>query len=135
MNSNHEKLRVRICGIYRIWSRETGKSYIGQSQDISKRWAEHMSRGIVSAQPQHWCFEILEQCDRTKLSSREKHWISQFDSIHPNGYNKNNAPKVAMIDELLSMMQDKSEISSVKKMHLKNVWESSRLCKDSERAP
>lgn len=32
---------LKITGIYRIYCVITGKSYIGQSKDIEKRWQEH----------------------------------------------------------------------------------------------
>ena len=31
----------KICGIYKITNLINGKVYIGQSQDIYERWAEH----------------------------------------------------------------------------------------------
>lgn len=35
-------------------------------------------------------FEIIEECDKSMLSEREKYWIQFYDSMVPNGYNLTN---------------------------------------------
>ena len=32
-------------------------------------------------------FEIIEECDKSILSEREKYWIKFYNSVAPNGYN------------------------------------------------
>ena len=86
-------------GIYAIRNKANGKMYIGQSQDIQKRWRSHkyhLSRG--SAQNRHlqyaWNhygeasfeFLVIETCSVDVLDEREIYWIAHFDSVK-NGYN------------------------------------------------
>lgn len=35
----------------------------------------------------NFSFEIIEECEKDKLSDREKYWINYYNSISPNGYN------------------------------------------------
>lgn len=131
----------KICGIYRISHKETGMTYVGQSIDILKRWEEHFSRGLASAQPLSFRFEILEQCSSKKLKEREQYWIERYNCLRPNGYNRNSAPKIKLIDQTVSMMEESNysaeDIRQIKKAHLKNIWEKTRresasTCKDSD---
>jgi group I intron endonuclease len=62
------------CGIYKITCNETGKCYIGQSQNIEKRWKSHRKR----FPPSHFTYEILMPCDVEWLSFFEKACISGY---------------------------------------------------------
>lgn len=90
------------CGIYRFIF-PSGKSYVGQSVNIKRRFREHKrcctnsknkasqvntkfynaarKYGFDSMQ-----FEILEVCDRSLLSEKERSWIKILNSVD-NGYN------------------------------------------------
>ena len=35
----------------------------------------------------NFSFEIIEKCEKDKLSDREKYWITYYNSTSPNGYN------------------------------------------------
>lgn len=57
---------MKICGVYKITNKETGKFYIGSSVDIRQRWYAHKSklrRGVHSNQH----LQILEQIWRGLL--------------------------------------------------------------------
>lgn len=91
---------IKICGIYRITNLLDGRSYIGQSVDIGNRWAEHIksSLGIGSIAHQkihdaiaekgieNFTFEVIEECDKSELSAKEKLWIKTYQS-DSYGYN------------------------------------------------
>lgn len=81
-----------ISGIYKITSKATGKSYIGQSTNIKNRWTDHIKSALeissiaknqlYSAMKQdgidNFTFEIIEQCPKEELNQREKYYISFF---------------------------------------------------------
>ena len=86
--------------VYRILSRETGKSYVGQTiHEISWRWRGHVRSAIKCNSMMHIhcairkygedAFElsVLQVCStQEELDAAEKHWIGELDSIK-NGYN------------------------------------------------
>lgn len=86
-----------MIGIYKITNKITGKSYIGQSIDIKRRWREHINRiGCLSNQLyidfqkfgiENFDFSIIEECKREELNDREIYWINYYDTYN-NGYNK-----------------------------------------------
>lgn len=84
-----------MIGIYRIWNRYNGKSYIGQSIDIEKRIYAHYHKTNFSKDdwhkelkysPERFNWEILELCPQKNLNEREIYWIKQFNSLE-KGYN------------------------------------------------
>ena len=98
--------REIITGIYKITNKINGKCYIGQAQDIYKRWNDHRScafnknhsnhnavlyRAIRKYGLDNFKFEIIEECSLDKLNEREIYYIDYYNSfIHnknSNGYN------------------------------------------------
>ena len=83
-----------ITGIYKITSLVSSKVYIGQSVNISERIKQHVKCGLgIDASSTNklynlmqeegvfnFTFEILEQCDKTKLNERERFWIETYQS-------------------------------------------------------
>lgn len=83
---------MAICGIYKITEKSTGKSYIGQSVDIARRFYEHQTstldwHKLIQENPTNWDYSIIEQCEENELNAREKYWIEYYDSCK-NGFNK-----------------------------------------------
>jgi len=88
---------MKRCGIYLITHILTGRTYVGQSSDIARRWREHAtghvsSKGHLSAAiAKHgWpAFEtrVIEQCKRGALNEAERRWIAHLNTQHPHGYN------------------------------------------------
>lgn len=91
-----------MTGIYKITNILNGKVYIGQSQDINRRWKEHRYRAFQSNAQQYegylyrairkygidnFTFEILEECKIADLDEKEKYYIDLYDS-YKNGYNE-----------------------------------------------
>ena len=86
-----------MIGIYRIYHKDTGKTYVGQSRNIKKRANGHfyaqtgrlsyVERAIQKHGREAFGLEILELCSEDILSDRECHWIASLDCMAPNGYN------------------------------------------------
>jgi len=74
----------KICGIYKISDKITGKAYVGQSIDIYTRWVRH--RKIYPEDK--FNYEILMECDRIQLDFWEIAWITSEKTFVPNGYNR-----------------------------------------------
>ena len=80
------------CGIYKITNLENGMCYVGQAVNIADRWKQHIKRGIGAEAPtrnklypamlsigvENFSFEIIEECDRSKLNEREDYWQEFF---------------------------------------------------------
>ena len=87
-----------MIGIYKITNKETGKSYIGQSNDINRRFKEHQTVGEKSRIPvdiaiqkygkDSFLYEVIEECNIEELNQRETYWIQYFNTVN-NGYNCN----------------------------------------------
>lgn len=90
---------IKVCGIYKITNKINGKCYIGQSNDIHRRWKQelapnaklnpHLARAFEKYGIDNFEFEIIEECQREQLNEREQFYIEIYHSIDPNlGYNK-----------------------------------------------
>ncbi|AEC22271.1 putative endonuclease (plasmid) [Pusillimonas sp. T7-7] len=85
----------KICGIYLLVHRATGRSYVGQSSDIKTRWKSHRTRKhsthiSLAIQKYGWdAFDarVLEICARELLNERESFWVDAIDCISPKGFN------------------------------------------------
>lgn len=86
--------------IYKITNKVNGKVYIGQTiKDVEKRFQQHKNnynkpyfsqlvlyRAFAKYGIENFSFEKIEEVENEKLDSREKYWISYYDS-YQNGYN------------------------------------------------
>lgn len=87
-----------MIGIYKIENLNDGKIYIGQSNNIERRFYEHMTKGassripvdkiIQEEGPASFSYEIVEECALDDLNERETFWIKFYDA-NIYGYNKN----------------------------------------------
>lgn len=85
-----------MIGIYKITNKLNGKSYIGQSIDIKRRWREHKNNIGSDKNPlyldfkkygiENFSFEVLEECNVKELDSKEINYIQKFDTYN-TGYN------------------------------------------------
>lgn len=100
--------RKKICGVYRICDKVSGKSYIGKSVDVLERWTAHggiqnsdISRAFWE-RPTDFVFEVLETCKEEELAAREDFWIVLYADA-PHGVFNKQIPrgnrKKAAIDE------------------------------------
>lgn len=85
-----------MIGIYKITKKENGKSYIGQSNDIERRFSEYKIKidipievAIKKYGTDAFNFEIIEECPLDKLDEREKYWIAFYNTYKEFGYNCN----------------------------------------------
>ena len=95
-----------MIGIYKIENLNDGKIYIGQSNDIARRFYEHMTKGVSSRIPvdeiiqkegaASFSYEILEECSIEDLNEMEKKWIKFYRS-NEYGYNKNEGGLTVLI--------------------------------------
>lgn len=80
-------------GIYSLYWEEQDLIYIGQSQNIEKRFTEHLYK-LNSNTHHNWkvqeayhkygdpVFNILEECSLPSLNDREVYWTEEFNSLN-----------------------------------------------------
>lgn len=102
-NTNDLILRVlgkkSHTGIYKITNILNQKTYIGQAVNVGERWKEHIKSGLGIDTPnnklyqamlkdgvENFSFELLEDCERSKLNEQEIYWIDFYKS-QEFGYN------------------------------------------------
>lgn len=95
-----------MVGIYKITHKTSGMMYIGQSNDIQRRFTEHKTKGATSRIPldvliqrygeDAFSFEVLEECDITQLNERELFWEQYFQSQR-YGYNHQDCGETNVI--------------------------------------
>lgn len=124
-----------MVGIYKIENLINGKSYIGQSIDIERRFRAHRTRpfnendraynsyfyrSIRKYGLDNFSFNILEECSVDELNEKEKFYIEKYNSYR-NGYNQDeggtdaqhftklNKNKVLEIIEVLKSSYENSD--------------------------
>lgn len=82
-----------MIGIYKITNKNNGKVYIGQSNNIERRIAEHKRKRIQTIDDyinilgaENFDFEILEECFSNELDEKEQYYINLYKS-DKEGYN------------------------------------------------
>ncbi len=79
-------------GIYKITNIDSQKCYVGQAANLADRWKQHIKRGVGADAPtrnklypamrelgpENFTFEVIEECDRSLLDSREDYWQEYF---------------------------------------------------------
>lgn len=85
-----------MTGIYKITNKLNGMCYIGQSNNIERRYKEHFCWGehnelhidklICELGKDNFDFEIIEECKQEELDKKERYWIEYYNSFR-NGYN------------------------------------------------
>ena len=91
---------MKIIGIYKITNTVTGDCYIGSSNDVKRRWAQHKLPSSWKRFPNNpmyidmrkygvdkFAFEVLEEAEIEKLKEAEQKFI---ETLKPT-YNNRNA--------------------------------------------
>ena len=79
-------------GIYKITNLDNNMCYIGQAANLADRWKQHIKRGVGADTPtknklypamlsigvENFSFEVIEECSRDLLDSREDYWQEFF---------------------------------------------------------
>lgn len=97
-----------MIGIYKITNKTNNKAYVGQSNNIERRFKEHQTCGGRSRIPldlaiqkygiNNFTYEIIEECSIEELNERENYWITRLET-HITGYNCNTGGDQASIGE------------------------------------
>jgi group I intron endonuclease len=96
------KMPSHICGIYCITSLDTGKQYVGRSNDLKTRLRHHKYDSVKHPEYcpklyadirvygiERFKVELLEKCAEDNSGSRERYWLDMLGTEY-NGYNQNN---------------------------------------------
>jgi len=85
-----------MIGIYKIENKLNGKIYIGQSNNIERRFKEHQTKGASSRIPvdiaiqkygkDNFTYEVIEETSIENLNTAEQFWIKKYNSVE-QGYN------------------------------------------------
>ena len=130
--------------IYKFTNKKNGKHYIGQTNNLQKRYNGHKSESFNPKASGYWLpfhcairkygfdnfsFEVLEECSVNELNEKECYYIQKYNSIVPNGYNmtlggssshsiKLNIEQLQEIDQLLIHSQlTNQEIANLFQVH------------------
>lgn len=94
-----------MVGIYKITNKINGKKYVGQSNNIERRFSEHCLRheipidiAIQKYGKENFLFEVIEECSLDKLNSKEQYWIER-ENAFKDGYNCNTGGEQATLGE------------------------------------
>lgn len=122
------------CGIYKIENLKNNKVYIGQSENIERRWNKHKSAAFNNKAKEHnlplyrsirkygvenFDFVVLELCLKKDLCEKELYYIKKYNSTdNQYGYNlsigsltpvKLSPERIALIQERLIHSKDSQE--------------------------
>lgn len=92
--------------IYKITNNMNQKIYIGQTNNVTRRWQNHkcgndpdmvIARAIKKYGVQNFSFEILEEgLTKEEANEREKFYIKELKSLVPNGYNVSEGGQISI---------------------------------------
>lgn len=112
-----------VTGIYKITNLINGKSYIGQSINIEKRFQRHkqtafnennkhynypLYRAIRKYNIENFSFDVIEECSEHELDEKEIYYI-KFYNTYGGGYNQDkgghrNPHYIKLSDELVDQI-------------------------------
>ena len=88
---------ARVCKIYKIEHRESGRAYVGRTwRDVQKRWYEHITdartssyihRAIAKYGKDAFDFTVITTCTVEEGEGFELFYIAFYNGLSPAGYN------------------------------------------------
>lgn len=117
-----------MIGIYKIENMVNNKSYIGSSNNIERRWRQHINllnnnehhsiklqRAWNKYGQDNFKFEILEECEVEKLLYLEQFYIDKYKAYF-EGYNsKENTRDIYTIDDYIKDEKSKQVCEYIEK--------------------
>ena len=117
-----------MIGIYKITNKINNKPYIGSSNNIKRRWRQHISllnnnkhhsiklqRAWNKYGQDNFKFEILEECEVEKLLYLEQFYIDKYKAYF-EGYNsKENTRDIYTIDDYIKDEKSKQACEYIEK--------------------
>ena len=124
-----------MIGIYKIENLNNGKIYIGQSNDIERRFYEHKTKGKTSRIPldteiqkegvSSFSYEIIEECSIEELNQKETYWINFYQS-NIDGYNKNEGG----LSNLIGSQNPKAKLTEEDVIKIRQAYAEHKKQKD-----
>ena len=122
-----------ISGIYKITNTITGDFYIGSSNNVKRRWAEHKCKSSWKKYPNNpmyldfqkygidnFAFEILAEVEINFLKEKEQEFIETLKPI----YNSNNA-KGHDVERYKQYYKEYQKTDKYKEYHKSNKYQES----------
>lgn len=85
-----------MIGVYKI-TNQLGQVYIGQSKNLKRRIVSYdlsnginqrkLNESIIKFGAKNHILEIIEECELSELSKRERYWQDFYSSNNENGLN------------------------------------------------
>lgn len=83
--------------VYKVTNLINGKCYVGQTKrTLNERWYGHCTKAgctalhnaILKYGKENFSIEVIDTAvNESELNSKEKYWISELNTLSPNGYN------------------------------------------------
>lgn len=130
----------KIAGVYKITNKENGKIYIGESENINRRWSEHITDLVSNKHcnnklqnefnfysKDNFIFEIIESIEILDIKSisniklkillicRESIFIKKYNSIN-KGYNIINTLKTTLEEQADMFQRNKLQDENERKI-------------------
>lgn len=132
-------MKSKICGIYKITNLINGKFYIGSSNDIHRRWKEHINelnrnvhcnkylqKSYNKYGIENFEFTIIEVCSEDEQIIREQYWIDITNCYDKNiGYNLSKSASKVVLER--DMFEERN-----KKIAITQIGENNSFCKHTE---
>ena len=98
-NSAAKEHILGYSGIFLVTNKCSGKQFVGQSSNLYKRWRDLLAKAsrdpssnlecdIADLGADNFDFQVVEYAHPTLLDSKQKKYITMFDTLEPNGYNR-----------------------------------------------